>query len=58
MAPTDFEDWKRLEHLSSKGALALVAAWQHLGDEDMDSFTADIYRDREKDTGRLVELEL
>lgn len=40
-----------------RGALALVGAWKDAGDERLDQVIADIYAARERDTGRLVELE-
>jgi prevent-host-death family protein len=40
------------------GALALVGAWGDiLSDEEIDQFIADVYADRERDTGRPVNLE-
>lgn len=40
------------------GALALAGAWREVDDEDMDSLMADIYAERDNDSGRLVELEV
>jgi prevent-host-death family protein len=39
------------------GALALVGAWGDVADADIDAFIADVYAERERDTGRPVELE-
>lgn len=40
------------------GALALVGAWGGiLSDEEIDQFIADVYAERERDTGRPVNLE-
>ena len=55
-----------LEHLEQdratsarpQGALALVGAWRDVNDRDLESLIEDIYADREKDTGRPVELEV
>jgi prevent-host-death family protein len=39
-----------------QGALALVGAWREVNDKDLESLVKDIYAEREKDTGRPVEL--
>lgn len=39
-----------------RGALALVRAWDDVGDSDIDAMVADIYAAREQDTGRDVML--
>ncbi|MBI3979311.1 MAG: type II toxin-antitoxin system Phd/YefM family antitoxin [Chloroflexi bacterium] len=39
------------------GALALVGLLRDLDDAEMDAVVADIYRERERDTGRPVEIE-
>ena len=41
-----------------QGALALVGAWREVKDERLDSLVENIYADRDKDTGRPVELEI
>lgn len=41
-----------------RGALALVGAWRDVGDKKIDVIITDIYAQREKDTGRPVELEV
>ena len=39
------------------GALAIVAAWREVDDEDLDAVIAEIYSERARDTGRPVPLE-
>ena len=39
------------------GALAIVAAWREVDDEDIDAMIAEIYSERARDTGRPVPLE-
>ncbi|MBF8264558.1 MAG: Antitoxin [Dehalococcoidia bacterium] len=54
-----------LEHLEGehatfaqpRGALALVGAWRDVSDEEIELLIFDIYRTRERDTGRPVHLE-
>ncbi|MBI4288714.1 MAG: type II toxin-antitoxin system Phd/YefM family antitoxin [Chloroflexi bacterium] len=54
-----------LEHLEGeraasaqpRGALALVGAWRDIPDKEIESLLSDIYRARERDTGRPVSLE-
>jgi prevent-host-death family protein len=41
----------------SLGALALVGAWREAGDEWIDDMVATIYAERDRDTGRPVELD-
>lgn len=54
------EDLKRLEAAAvarqGRGALALVGAWREVSDSELDSLVADIYRERERDRGRPVEM--
>ena len=54
------EDLDRLEAVTvarqGRGALALVGAWREVNDSELDSLVADIYRERERDTGRPVDL--
>ena len=54
------EDLKRLEAAAvaeqGRGALALVGAWREVSDGELDSLVADIYRERERDRGRPVNL--
>ena len=38
------------------GALALVGAWREVEDETFDCLVAEIYAERDRDTGRPVEL--
>ena len=48
------------EHATSdqpRGALALVGAWRDVPDEEIELLISDIYRARERDTGRPVHLE-
>jgi prevent-host-death family protein len=40
-----------------QGALALVAAWREVDEDDLDALIADIYAQRARDTGRPVSLE-
>ncbi|MCY4113025.1 MAG: type II toxin-antitoxin system Phd/YefM family antitoxin [Chloroflexi bacterium] len=40
-----------------RGALALVRAWEDVGDSEIDAMIADIYAAREQDTGREVALD-
>ncbi len=47
---------KRAASTRAYGALALVGAWREVGDQDIDSLIADLYVQREGDTGRYVEL--
>ena len=61
-ALVSIEELTRLEKyqaMSAKpqGALALVGAWREVEDAEMDSLIAHIYAERDKDTGRPVELE-
>ncbi len=57
------EDLERLEGemggTSSRplGAVALVGAWGEVGERDLDSVLEEIYAERERDTGRVVDLE-
>ena len=57
------EDLERLEgergDTSSQplGAVALVGAWGEVEERDLDSLLDDIYAERERDTGRAVELD-
>ena len=56
---------REMEHLESehatsvqpRGALALVGAWRDVPDEEIELLISDIYRARERDTGRPVNLE-
>ena len=41
-----------------QGALALAGAWREVNEEHLESLIEDIYADRDKDTGRPVELEV
>jgi prevent-host-death family protein len=61
-ALVSIDDLKRTEpyrptSARPQGALALVGAWREVEDVDIDSLVVDIYGQREKDTGRPVELE-
>ena len=40
-----------------KGALALVGAWQDVGDEEIDALMCDIYEQRLADSARPINLE-
>jgi prevent-host-death family protein len=55
------EDLRRLEAsgptgVRPAGALALVGAWEDVADADIDAMVADVYAERERDTGRPVRL--
>ena len=56
------EDLERLEaegkEVSSRslGALALVGAWGEVEDRDLDTLLEEVYAERERDTGRTVDL--
>lgn len=39
-----------------RGALALIGAWGDVSDAEIDKFIADVYAERDKDTGRPVDL--
>lgn len=41
-----------------RGALALVGAWKDVPEEEFDKVISEIYKAREKDTGRPVNLEV
>ena len=55
-----------LEHLEQEqttsarpqGALALVGSWREVNEKHLESLIEDIYADRDRDTGRSVELEV
>ena len=56
------EDLKRLEETHDTkerplGALALVGAWGDVEEADLESVITSIYAQRERETGRAVELE-
>ncbi|MBI4492317.1 MAG: type II toxin-antitoxin system Phd/YefM family antitoxin [Chloroflexi bacterium] len=55
----DLERLEREQAVSARprGALALVGLWRDVGDEQIDALVAHIYAEREKDTGRPVELD-
>ena len=62
IALVSVDDLERLEQVRATsvrplGALALVGAWREVANEDLESVIQDIYAQREKDTGRPVELE-
>ncbi|MDQ3437257.1 MAG: hypothetical protein ACR2FR_00530 [Rubrobacter sp.] len=56
------EDLERLEaerrddSSRSLGALALVGAWGEVEDHDLDTLLEEVYAERERDTGRSVDL--
>ena len=56
------EDLERLEaergdaSSRSLGALALVGAWGEVQDRDLDTLLEEVYAERERDTGRPVDL--
>ena len=55
------EDLERLEKewgitSRSRGALALVGAWGEAEEKDLDAVLDEIYAERERDTGRPVDL--
>ena len=54
----DVLEQERATSARPQGALALVGAWRDVNDRDLESLIEDIYADREKDTGRPVELEV
>ncbi len=53
-------DLKRVERPARsrppRGALAFIGAWSEMGEEAIDEFIADVYRQREADIPRPVEL--
>jgi prevent-host-death family protein len=56
------KDLKRLEEAHDSkarplGALALVGAWGDVEEADLESVIASIYAERERETGRAIELE-
>ena len=56
------EDLERLEQDGAtsprpQGALALVGVWRDIEDRDLEVVIQEIYSQREKDLGRLVELD-
>lgn len=55
----DLELLERDEAMSRRprGALALVGAWEDVGDRKIDALVRSIYKERSKDRGRRVELE-
>jgi len=62
-ALVSISDLERLQQLQPtrtepRGALALLGLWKDVGDEVLDALIADIYRAREEDMGRPVEVEL
>lgn len=63
-ALVSIDDLKRLEQdrmdaAPPKGALALAGAWADLlTDAEIDQFVAEVYAEREQDTGRPVNLEV
>ena len=61
VALVSVDDLERLEQERAtsarpQGALALVGAWREVGDREIESLIEDIYAERDKDTGRPVEL--
>ena len=56
------EDLERLESESgdvtsrSLGAIALAGAWSEVEEKDLDAVLGEIYAERERDTGRTVDL--
>ena len=61
-ALVSLKDLERLEQdrpasLRPQGALALVRAWRDIEDQDLEDLIHEIYSQREKDLGRLVELD-
>ena len=63
VALVSMSDLERLEQEQTtsarpQGALALVGGWREVKDEHLESLVEDIYADRDKDTGRPVELEI
>lgn len=62
-ALVSISDLERLQEgqpsaMERRGALALLGLWKEVGDEELDALIDDIYKAREQDTGRPVELEL
>ena len=47
----------RAASLRPQGALALVGAWRDVEDRDLEGVIQEIYSQREKDLGRLVEFD-
>jgi prevent-host-death family protein len=59
VSATDLERVERgsLEAPAPLGALALVGGWGELGDADLDALVESIYAQRERDSGRPVDLD-
>ena len=56
---SDLEHLEREQTTSPRpmGALAFVGLWKDVPDEEIDAFIADVYKSREEDKGRPVDLE-
>jgi len=55
---SDLEQLEQLRPASRRrGALALAGAWGEVEDQDMDALIAELYAQRDRDTGRAVALE-
>jgi prevent-host-death family protein len=50
------QGWATSPH--PRGALSLVGAWKDVPEKELDTLVTDIYKAREKDTGRPVLLEV
>ena len=57
VADLELIERERASSAEPRGALALVGAWSDMGDEQIDALVADIYAERERETGRRVEFE-
>lgn len=57
---SDLEQLEQDHAISAKprGALALVGAWKDVPEKDIDMVLSNIYRSREKDMGRPVQMEV
>ncbi len=57
MEDLQFLELYRANPRPPRGALALVGLWRDVGDDVLDELVEDIYRSREEDLGRPVNLE-
>ncbi len=62
VALVSMSDLERLEQEQAtsarpQGALAMLGAWREVDDRELDSLIENIFADRDKDTGRPVEIE-
>lgn len=60
-ALVSMDDLERLEQRDAAppgpgGALAIIGAWKDVPKEELDALVADIYAERDRDTGRPVDM--